>query len=243
MDNVTKVLEATGRAREEASAITRQIFRNFGRYLSDFLSVPIYSEEELRGWLEADDLSGLDEVQEKGKGAVLVSCHVGNWELAVMTIALHGLPVTAVAQQHRYKRLNDLFKGIRGLGGVSCVGLGAGIKECFKALHRKELIAIAGDWVTREGGVPVPFFGRTVFFPQGPARLSIAADVPVIPGVMAYNEAGRPYLTVGEIIWPPKEGSKEEKIHQISFRLAKTLERWIGQHLNQWCMFRRVWPE
>jgi len=241
-DNVTKVLLALGRAKEEATPITRTIFRNFGRYLADFLSLPIYSNDEIRRWIGSDDLSFLDELRSSGKGAILVSCHVGNWELGVMAVALHGHSVTAIAQAHKNKKLNDLFKEIRHERGVSCVGLGAGIRECVKALRRNEMVAIAGDWITAGKGVAVDFFGRTVQFPQGPARLSIAADVPVIPGVMAYDEMGRPYLKTGEVIWPPKEGSKEEKLSIISKRLAQNLERWIGQHLDQWCMFHRIWP-
>lgn len=241
-ENVSTVLGSAG-TDEEVEKITRQVFRSFGRYLMDFLSLGRYTNDELRDRIQILHPSRLKEMGDRKTGAVLLSGHFANWELSAMTIALAGYPVTAVTQFHQDPSVNDLFMRLRGQRGVQYVNMDTGIKACFKTLMRQEHVAVAADWIQPGNGIPVQIFGRTVHFPLGPAGLAVRFGVPVLPGVFAYDGDDRPSLEICEPFFPPDQGSQEERIHALSVDLARWLESTIRTHLSQWCMFRRIWSE
>jgi KDO2-lipid IV(A) lauroyltransferase len=155
-----------------------------------------------------------------GKGVVLWSAHLGNWELAAAALARAGFPVTALARPHADKAAARFFAGRRAAAGVRVVGRCPGARGARSVLRARGLLALLGDRRFEGEGQPVALFGR-------PARLTGAL---VVPGFVIRVGPGRYRVQLeAPLVEPPLAA------------LAAVLERHVRRDPTQWFVFEPMW--
>jgi len=225
------------KSREELLNIRIQIFRNFAKYLVDFFRFEELDLKYIKDKVRVENINYLDEALKKGKGVVLLSAHIGNWELGGVALALMGYPIYAVALPHKDRRVNDFFNAQRQRKGMTVISFGKAVRSCLKLLSENKTVALVGDKdFSREGGVVTEFFGRPTYLPKGPAAFALKNGSAVIPAFLLRNSDDTFVLK----ICGPVDCSSGT-IEGITYRCKEAIENVVREHPGQWYMFKKFW--
>lgn len=223
--------------------LTKEVFRNFAKYLVDFFRITKIDEAFISKHVVVRGEEHLRRAREAGKGGILLSAHIGNWELGGVLVALLGYPVHEVALTHQNKDINDFFLRQRAFAKIRVVPIGPSLRRCFAALKEGEFIALLGDKDFTEHGIRTDFLGRATKMPAGPAFFCFKTEAPIIPVFCLYAEDGRLSLVIEDPIWPSGQGSQEEQVRELVSRYVSIIGEQVRRYPTQWCMFREVWNE
>ena len=169
-----------------------------------------------------------------GKGVIILSAHVGNWEVSG-NMADH--PMAVVAMAHNTSTTEGLVNRLRINQGVKQFviddSLFAGI-EILHYLRNNGIVAMIGDkdfWGT---GKKISFFGKKVPFPVGPVILAMATGAALIPAFVLMQQDGRYFGVVEKPITIYREGDREQAIERTLMEIAAVFERYIRMYPDQW---------
>ena len=156
----------------------RACYRHFGREVALLMGGSLRIERTLAGVVDEAGLGPRlrTAVSQRG-GAVVVTGHLGNWELGAAAVRACGVRVTTIVQPQRGvfgRRLHDLRAAL----GLEVLNREAAARPALAALRSGRTLALAADQHAGRGSAPVEFLGRTAWTSLGPARLCLAADVP-----------------------------------------------------------------
>ncbi len=225
------------KGKKELGKIQIQIFRNFAKYLIDFFRFEAINKKYINRKIKIENIHYLDEALKKGKGAIVLSAHFGNWELGGAVVALLGYPFWAVALPHKNKKINDFFNAQREKKGVKIISFGKAARSCLRLLEENKIVALIGDKdFTKESGVLVNFFGRPTYLPKGPAAFALKNGSAIIPIFMLRNQDDTFTLKLGKPI-----NCSSGSIEGITSEYAKVFEEIIRAYPEQWYMFKRFW--
>lgn len=225
----------------QISKIRIRIFRNFAKYLVDFFRFSELDAGYIKKNVKLENVGYLDMALSKGKGAIVLSAHLGNWELGAAVLALLGYPFWAVALTHKYKKINDFFNFQRESKGVKVIPLSNAVRQCFNVLGKNEMVALVGDRDFSERGMVVDFFNKPTFLPQGPAAFYLKTGAPIVPVFMLRNEDDTFTLKVEKLIEFSPSGDKNKDTLELINRHKLIIEKYIRTYPSQWYMFRRFW--
>jgi KDO2-lipid IV(A) lauroyltransferase len=225
----------------EIRDIQIQIFRNFAKYLVDFFRFSELDGEYIKKNIKLENLEYLNTALSKGKGAIVLSAHLGNWELGGAVLALLGYHFWGVALPHKCKKINDFFNFQRKNKGVNIIPLGNAVRKCLDVLRKNELVALIADRDFTEKGEVVDFFNRPTFFPPGPAAFCLKAGAPIVPVFMLRNQGDTFTLKVEKPIEAFSSGDKNKDKLELMNRYKLIIENYIRQYPGQWYMFRNFW--
>lgn len=229
--------------RDEAwrRSIGRRTYREFGRTLVEMARWVRRPLEEAERLVRVTGLERLDAALARGKGVVVLTAHLGNWEVGPTVARLHGHPFTSVYQRVRNPLLDEAVRRIRTLHGQRLVGRGMGMREAFAALARNEMVAILADQDAGPGGVFVPFFGRPASTMRGPAELVLRTGAAALP-IFVLRRPGDIYevLIEEEISWSPRL-PRDEAVASITAAYTRALERRIREAPDQYFWLHRRW--
>ena len=195
------------------------------------------------------DSKPMDDALAAGTGAILVSPHLGNWELGGLGLADLGYPVNVLTfrePDQRFNRDREQMRKERGLRFIYVDRDDASplaIVEAVNALRRNEVLAILGDRDGSSKTIRIDFFGRPTNIPVGAAYLALASGAPLIP-VFVMLEEGR-YTTVMEepIFFRGGHGQHGSAIRSGMERLLAVFERYIRAYPDQWYNFYEFWDD
>ncbi|MBI4353315.1 MAG: lysophospholipid acyltransferase family protein [Candidatus Omnitrophica bacterium] len=218
----------------ELRRLAGKIIRAFSYYLTDLFYSYRLSPDFIRRNVTIHGRERLDEALSGGKGAILASAHVGNWEMGGMTLTEMGYPVHVIALRHQDPKVDKIFCDRRARHGLKIIRVGESLRPCYEVLERNEVLAFNADRLFGREGIPVLFFGREVLFPKGLSRFGLKTGAPVLPVFFTALGSGRYLLDIGE----PFLSSDELDLTQ---QFASRLEEKIKQFPCQWFIFQRFW--
>lgn len=219
----------------------KNVFRNFAKYLVDFFRFSKLSGSYIMSHVKIEGKEKIDKAMAAGKGAVILSAHFGNWELAGAVVGSLGYPLHVIALDHKDKRINNFFLEQRACVNMKVIPIGAQLKNCFKVLRKNKFLAILGDKDFSNNGISTEFFGRSCLLPKGPAFFSLRTGAPIIPCFMIRNEDDTFRLVFGDPIEHTKSGDKEADIKSLMQRYVAVIEKYVKEFPDQWYVFRKVW--
>lgn len=219
------------------------VFKNFAKYLSDFFRSLRPDNNFLKEKIEFINLSYLDECLMDKKGVILVSCHLGNWELGAAVVASLGHPISAIVLEHNDRRINSLFSGERRGNNIKAIPLGAGIRQCFNVLRMNEILAIAADKDYSGSTEEVTFFGRKTMMPRGAAVLSLKTGSPIIPCYFIRKEDDTFIFKFEKPIRYKPTGDKSKDVIGLMETYLALFEKNIKEFPDQWYVFDNVWKQ
>lgn len=229
-----------GRALDRAVNAT---FASYGRYWLEVFRLPALDLLALDGdRFRLEGREHVDKALAEGKGVVIGTPHLGNWDLGAAWFASRGYQPTTVVEPIEPPALFDWFCSYRRALGVGIVPLGpeAG-SVLLKKLREGLMVGLVCDRDLAGNGVEVEFFGERTTFPAGPATLALRAGAPLLPGGNFFEgDAHRC------IIRPPldtsRQGTIKEDIARITQALAADFEVLIRRAPDQWHMLQPNWP-
>lgn len=224
-----------------ARAIVRESYRNLGRSIAEFISLD-RGRERSGELLTIHGEKYLREAMERGRGVILLSAHMGNWELGAAALAKKGYPMNAIGADQRDDRITDLIIEIRARAGVSTVSKGFDLKAAIRCLKRGEALAILIDQDVRDKGVVVPFLGLPASTPYGPSKIARKLGSTLLPTFMVRRGTSVFHdLYIHPSPWEkgfPEEGETMESAMTLC---NDTISRHIRQWPEQWMWLYPRW--
>lgn len=233
--NLGIIANVSGRERE---AMVKQVFRNFGKHVVDFLRFPKVNEDFISRHVDIEGREHIDGVLKKGS-AILLSAHLGSWELGGAAIGLLKYPVSVVALKHKSKYVTSLFESQRSSMGMEVIPLGGAWRRCLDTLKNGRALGLVGDRCYTNNGAWVEFFGRKAFLPKGPAVLSLTTGAPIVPIFLIRKKDDTFKLIFDKPIAFTLTNDKESNERILMGLCAKAMERRIKEHPDQWYVFRK----
>ena len=229
---------------EETRRFERQVFRHFGRLGAEFLRLCTLSDAEACALAPVEGLEHFRREYDKGRGVILLTGHLGNWEMALRRIAVEA-PGKAhpVIRRIKNQAVNDFIDRHRRLCGKGDSLLAdLGPKPLIRALRAGEVLIFLLDQNAGEGeGSFVPFLGRPAATYTSLARLSLMTGLPVLPAACQRVSGGR---FRGRILPPiPPETSlpPEEAAVHLTTLYGQALDALVRDYPEQWIWMHRRW--
>lgn len=220
---------------------------NYAYYLIDLFRFEEADKAELLSMLSRQ--SGYDllgGVLREGKGAILMTAHLGNWEIGGIILSQLGHPVNVVYFPDVSGRIDTTRTSQRMKSGVKEIRLEPGALSpltMMRALQRGEVVALQGDKLYHDPGVKVDFFGSPAYFPKGPVILSMTTGAPIVPSFIVIDKSGKYNIIVEEPLYPVTTGDRDMDIETNLKRVVAVLERYIGEYHEQWYCLTKFWGE
>jgi len=176
--------------------VARASYMHLGREASTLVRMTKWSREELLGRVRFVDFDAVHEAAEQGRGVVLLTAHLGNWEVAGAGIAALGLPLDVVGKGMANRQFEaDLFE-IRERLGMRVIEMSDAPKGVLRSLGRGRVVAMLGDQNAHRNGIFLPFFGRPAATSRGPALFALRSEAPVFVGFAIRDPGWRQKYTL-----------------------------------------------
>ncbi|MGH7903912.1 MAG: lysophospholipid acyltransferase family protein [Candidatus Dormibacteraceae bacterium] len=240
--NLRQAVPEAGGAR--IRELARLNFRYHAKAYADLMWMPRASVDQLRPLLTLEGLENLESARSIGRGVMVVSAHMGSWEIAAAIWSSSFAPVSLFAEVLEPRGLYDWYRRTRARLGITVLPLSrAGLHQVVDALGRQEMVVTAIDRDIVGTGIEVPFFGRTARIPGGPAAIALRLGTPILP-VCVYRLEDDTYHGVGlQPVLAISTGDRAEDIRRVTGLCLRQLEDCIRARPEQWHMPHAVWPE
>ena len=240
-ENISRVI---GKPPEspEAKALARLMFRSYALYWADFFGLNGRTRGRVREIVRTEGLEHLKEALSRGKGALLVTAHIGNWDMGGAALVETGeLPeLSAIVEPVSQSSSEQTVTSMRERRGINVIPLGQPM-SIARALRRNEVVLVVGERLIDGDGVEVEFFGEKTMFPKGAAYLSGRLGAPIVPGFCIRQPDGTYISHIEKAIEPDSDEGSELDIRSRTQRLASIIESYIARYPDQWCMLQPIW--
>ncbi|MFA5088392.1 MAG: hypothetical protein WC552_05095, partial [Candidatus Omnitrophota bacterium] len=146
---------------ENLSVAAKEVFRNFGRYLVEFFRIAQdLNQQYIDRSVKIENLDVLKRVLSEGKGGIMVTAHICNWELGGGILSVLGYPLMAIALPHKEQPVNDLFNSQREVKGITVVPMNVSVRKSIETLKNNKLVALVADRDFTMSGEVMDFLGK-----------------------------------------------------------------------------------
>lgn len=217
-------------------------YKSFAIALVEILYMPNMSRDDIEKMVKCSNMNLIVEKYNQKKGLILLSAHFGNWEyIAASLSARINIPFTVVVKSQRNPFVTNWLNKTRTLWINKVVSLGVSIRQIYKELKEKNIVAMVADQRGPSNGTRVNFFGRKVSVYPGPAQLSLKTGAPILYGIPVRQSDYSYEAVLYEISTENLSGTEEEKITELSQRHTSYLEEVMRKHPEQWLWMHKRW--
>lgn len=233
-----------GRPGSEIAGIARDCFRTLGKSTIETLRLPAMSEEDILSVVDADPFAPAEAVLARGKGMIVLSAHVGAWEvLAAYLAARLGRPFHAIGRRLGFDTYNRMLVDVRRSHGVETVFQDEGARPALRVLRDNRALGVLGDQdVERLDGAFVDFFGRQAYTPTGPAALARASGAGMVPFFITWTGLRHRVHVLPEIELA-RSHDRQADVAENTRRWSKAVEDLVRRHPENWVWLHRRWRE
>jgi KDO2-lipid IV(A) lauroyltransferase len=221
----------------------RAMFRHFGMSLFEIAwlwNMDLVTRDRLTTFEGEEAMLRLID---EGRGVVLFTAHVGNWEWLSIAIGLFSRP-TSVLQRGRDEgggRMNRYITEFRARVGVQSIDRGSpsSARQMINAVRQGGILAFLLDQNMRTESVKVPFFGRPALTPIGPVKFAIRTEAAVVIALQERRPDGMHHITIS----PPIECRKQDDPVALAAHITRVIEEHIRRVPEQWVWMHDRWRE
>src|SRR5215831_14240102 len=213
----------------------------------DFLHFASRPPEESARLIESVmGFSRIVEARQQGKGVLLLTAHLGNWEVGSFMLAQVNMPIHVVLVPDIFPGVERARRKLHERADVVEIPVDrsfAPTLAVMRALESNGIVAMQGDRDFNNTGLAVPFFGRESYFPRGPLRVAMATGATVLPAFIVQMPDGRYRAVVEEPLEVTRSGDRDAALADNIRRYAAILERYVGDFPDQWYCFYPFWDD
>lgn len=225
----------------EAHKIARELYRNFAKYLVDFFRFEKIDKSFLAKFVKVEGIEYIERARDSGNGVIVISAHMGNWELGGHMMPLLGYPISAVVLTHKNKKVNEFFTKQRRVGSVEPIEIGLSLRACYNILKNKGFLALLGDRDFSRSGIVADFFGKPALLPKGPAVFGYKTGARIVPCFMVREPDDTFRMIFDEPIIPDTANTRDAEVRRLIDLIARMMEKYIVRYPNQWYAFKPIW--
>ena len=217
-------------------------FRNHAKAYADLMLLPRTRVSEMRPLLKVSGMEHLEQARAIGKGVLVVSCHMGSYEVVAAIWSATLTPVSFFAEELEPRALFQWYRDTRARLGISVLTLDVvGLRKVVQALRDNEMVVTAIDRDITGTGRNLPFFGRPAPIPIGPAQMALRMGTPLLPACV-YRLPDDSYVAeAGPLVIAERTGDDEADEARVTRELLRPIEEFIRRHPEQWHVPHRIW--
>ncbi len=235
--NLVHIFASNHMTREELNRHVRNTFINYARCMVDFLRLAFIEKDDF-----SVELIGLENVVEAlrlGRGCILLTMHIGNWDYAGSYLASRGVPMSALVEETA-PEMYELYTRHRERLGMKTFPLSRAGYGFLHTIKNNRVLAVLGDRDIQRTGVPVSFFSGRRNVPRGLGDIVIKKQIPVVFGYMVLHPARKEHRYLGYIDKPQIFTGTEEDFNKV---MVERYEEFIRTYPDQWMLFESDWLE
>ena len=231
------------RQQGERQQILRKLYRNLGWLLAEFCQMPGYTRAKVEGFIRYDGLEHYQAARDLGKGVLILTGHLGAWELSSFYHSLMGYPMSLVIRRLDNPLVDRLVNRIRCLHGNRVLHKDDFARGLLASMRRGETVGILMDTnMTPPQGAFVDFFGHAACTASGLARVARKTGAQVLPGFLLWEEKSRSYvLHFGAPLQLSLSEDAEADALAHTALFTRVIEDYIRQYPDQWLWVHRRW--
>lgn len=226
----------------ELKKILHKHYRHFGRVLMEFARIPLFRRATILESIPVDKVEYLRERIEQGRGLMILSGHLGNWEYMAAALANVGPQLYCVFKEQKNLAIDRLIKQIRIDVGLKPFKVkGGAAKGILKALQEQGLVLILIDQDAGKKGEFINFLGRPASTSPGPALIAIKHRVPVVMAFGVREQDGQVRVHLEKFPDIDQFKSGDDGVREFLIEYNKILEKYIREYPEQWFWMHRRW--
>lgn len=221
----------------ERNQIADGVFRSIARLLVALARFPALNASNISEWISCEGLENYRAAKRAGRGVLIATGHLGNWELSAFAHAVMTEPMNVMARPLDNPLIDRLVEERRTRSGNRLIYKKDAARVVIKALKNNEAVGILIDQNTSvTEGVFVDFFGKPACAGSAFVKLAYHSNAPVVPGFAQWDEITARYVLR---FYPQLELSGDLQVD--TQRIHSTLEQIIRQSPDQWMWIHRRW--
>lgn len=226
-----------GHAGADADSLIDGMFRSIARMLVTFARFPSMNRENIGKWIRYEGLDNFQKALGRGRGVLVATAHLGNWELSAFAHAMMTAPMDVVVRPLDNARVDALVERRRSLSGNHIISKRDAAREILRALKSGGAVGILVDQnAVIEEGVFVDFFGTAACAGAGFAKVAHHSGAAVVPGYALWSEQERRYVLRFDPEIPMSGDVRED-----TQRIHSHLENVIRRHPDQYLWIHKRW--
>lgn len=227
----------------QRKATISKMLRNIGWMAGDFSQFPKFTHENIAQVITLEGHENYLNAINRGKGVLILTGHMGPWELSSFAHALYGYSCFFLARPIQNRSVDALVNQYRCLSGCRVIDKNDSARAMLRALDAGEAIGILADQNTSlEEGVFVPFFGVLASSTAGLARIALRTDAAVVPGYAYWDESARKYVLRFEpAVELVRTGEETADVCSNTAKFMKVIENFVRAHPDQWIWVHKRW--
>jgi len=224
---------------EQVRRIAREVFAHFGKTGARFLRAPALSAEEVLASVRCEGLNLIHEALNEGKGAILITAHIGNWERMAHYFSLNGITLSVIARDANDEVSNRVVNRTRRSQGFEVYGRATAARRVLRDLQQNRCVGILPDQNAQEAFVP--FFGMPAGTVLGPAMFHLHTNAPILTTFCIEQGDGSYEVMISRLNLPERTGDREADAVAIMARVNEAIEQAVREHPEQWLWLHDRW--
>ncbi|MFC1809512.1 lysophospholipid acyltransferase family protein [Candidatus Omnitrophota bacterium] len=193
-------------------------------------------------FFDEEERSRIEKIASENKGYILMTAHIGSWELLILAAKLLGFRMSIVTRAVKNKYLYDYITYLRSSSGVKIIDKPDAVKTAIRIAQDKGTIGTMIDQRVGESGVVVDFFGQPATVTRFPALMHLKYDFTLYPIFAIRKSSGRYHIVLKDEISAPKHiQDKEARIEYMVKAYTKAVEDVVREYPEQWLWYHRRW--
>jgi len=240
IDNLTKAFPDY--SQKKIKKIAFGSYKSFAISLSEILYIPFMSKEQIINSIKCSNINLAKEKFAENKGMILLTAHFGNWEFMALSLGLQvGQPLSVVVKPQRNAFVTDWLNNMRSKWGNKVVPLGISIRQIYKELKDKNVVAMVSDQRGPSDGMRVNLLGRKASVYSGPAVLALKTKAPILYAISVRQPDYSYTCEFAEIKADDLPENEDDRILELNQRMTDLLESYIRKYPEQWLWMHKRW--
>ena len=231
-------------SRNQIQGVSTRIFQHFVIIILEILQMACSTREDMLNKVQIQGDEILTKALAKQKGVIVISAHLGNWEMALQYSTCYlQKPLTGVAKNLRNPVLDRLVHKLRTRFGNRIIYKKGALPEMTQTLRQGQILGILMDISRRFDGVEVEFFGRRATATPAAALLAIRCKSPIVPIFCHRNPRGELVIKVEHPIEIKRSGNLRSDLQTNTQLITDSVERAVRKNPEQWNWVLKRWKE
>ena len=222
-----------------SAAVRRHVFRSYAHYYLEAMRLAHRPPESAVGTVRLRGEEALAATLGRGRGALVLGAHLGNWDVAGAALVRRFGSLTTFAEPLRPERLRRFYTAMRQRHGLRVVPLGSRTRLPWAVLRDNGILGLLVDRAYGGRQVAVPFGSGELLVPTAGIRVALQAGA----GIHAFFPLRRDdgfVVEIGADLGARAPGAEAPAVREVAAAFAAGLLAVVRRHPEQWCLLQEV---
>ena len=220
----------------------RRNFEHIGMSVVEMLCLDKFrpGSDDIQRYFELVDLNHLQSALALKKGVIILTGHLGYWEVGQFVFPELGIPFDVVAKPMKNQLSDQFFKEIRTSFGTKVLNSRKGARQILKSLQRQRVVAVLLDQhISPPGSVVTDFFGRKAYTTAIIAQMAMKYQIPIVPVFCLRQGDNRYKIWAEPMLMLSGEGGNS--VVENTQKLTDIIEVAVRKDVTQWFWMHKRW--